>query len=285
MYTCLKLLFSCFFSCLLFAFTIRVKQVLNAKEIEKDFISISNNLLVNKYEVSNGDYKKFLSYLKEANQELYNQCIWDTAQWEENIPLRTFYHAHRAYNNYPAVTISYDAANAYCQWLTEQYHLDINRKYKKVVFRLPTEQEWIQAANGGNKNKMYPWGNYYLRNRKGEFLCNFLHLGDQSITYDEKTKSYKVVSSFGEGVSMDSAFKSGLYDRALFHTSVQAFDPNEEGFYNLSGNAAEMVAEKGLAKGGSYNDPGYDVRISSRKRYEHPSPEIGFRVAMEIIEK
>ena len=39
-----------------------------------------------------------------------------------------------------------------------------------------------------------------------------------------------------------------------------------------------MVAEHGIAYGGSYLDPGYDIRIDSEKRYDGPSPLIGFRV-------
>ena len=53
----------------------------------------------------------------------------------------------------------------------------------------------------------------------------------------------------------------------------------------MSGNAAEMVVENGIAKGGSFNDIGDEVKIGSIKRYNQPSPEIGFRPLMEILEK
>ena len=46
-----------------------------------------------------------------------------------------------------------------------------------------------------------------------------------------------------------------------------------------------LISEKGIAKVGSYNDPGYDVRIASIKKYAPSSVEIGFRVAMEVLEK
>ena len=45
-----------------------------------------------------------------------------------------------------------------------------------------------------------------------------------------------------------------------------------------SGNVAEMVAERGIAYGGSFLAPGYDIRIDSEKPYDAPSPLIGFRV-------
>jgi hypothetical protein len=43
-----------------------------------------------------------------------------------------------------------------------------------------------------------------------------------------------------------------------------------------------MVAEKGIAVGGSYNDAGYDVRIAAVRHYNQPSSDIGCRIAMYI---
>ena len=246
--------------------------------VKKDFVRLNERLLLGKYEVSNGDYKKFIAYLKSTNQDnLYAKCLLDTAKWEvkpETGAFKSNYHSHKAFDNYPVVTVSYEAANEYCRWLTAQYNAAADRQYQKVVFRLPTEDEWTEAASGGNKNKIYPWDNYYLRNNKGEFLCNFLRLGDQSIYFDSKTNSYKVADVF-----------IGDKSRTVLFNPVDGYPASPAGLYNLSGNAAEMVTEKGLAKGGSYNDPGYDVRISSKKYYDGPSTEIGFRVLIEILEK
>lgn len=247
----------------------------NAKNIGQEYVQISDNFFLGKYEVSNAEYKKFMVYLRQSgNNDLYKNCLWDTTQWlinNGNEPLTIYYHSHDSYNNYPVVTISYNAANEYCKWLTQQYNADANRKFKKVVFRLPSQQEWTNAATAGKKNKMYPWDMYYLRNKKGEFLCNYRHLGDESITYDAKTKSYSIQQNFT--------------DRPVLPTKINSFYPSTLGLYNMSGNAAEMVSEKGLAMGGSYNDPGHDVTTSSKKYYNSPSTEIGFRVAMEVVEK
>ena len=59
---------------------------------------------------------------------------------------------------------------------------------------------------------------------------------------------------------------------------VKTYYRNAYGLYNMCGNAAEMVAERGIAFGGSFLDPGYDIRIDSETRYNAPSPKVGFRV-------
>ena len=59
---------------------------------------------------------------------------------------------------------------------------------------------------------------------------------------------------------------------------IYSHHPNGLGLFNMCGNVAEMVYERGVAYGGSYLDPGYDIRIDSEKPYNGPSPLVGFRV-------
>ena len=256
------------------------KEISIAKAVQQNFAKVNDNLYACKYEVSNLEYRIFLTALRAKDVNMAEKYKVDTAKWVHELryqePMAIYYHSHPAYNSYPVVCISYESAQAYCDWLTEQYNADEKRKFKNVKFVLPTEEEWMMAANGGNKNRMYPWGSYYLRNKTGEFLCNFKHIGDAFIVSDDHGNP-----KFDDNVIEKVA--SGLNDASLYTASVKSFWPNAFGIYNMSGNAAEMTMEKGLTKGGSWNSYGGEVTIQSKKTYNQPSPEVGFRVFMKII--
>lgn len=161
---------------------------------------------------------------------------------------------------------------AYCLWLTDLYNNDPQRKFRKVAFCLPDTTEWMKAARGGRKNAIYPWGNYYLRDKKGEYLCNMKQVNESFIVSDTS----------GNPV-MDRAI-SPFAGAAYYTTKVDSFSPNDLGIYNMSGNVAEMIIEKGIAKGGGWNSFGGEVTIGSVRQFNGIWPDIGFRVFMRIIE-
>ena len=59
--------------------------------------------------------------------------------------------------------------------------------------------------------------------------------------------------------------------------------PNEIGVYNMIGNVAEMVAEEGIAKGGSWYHTYEDSKLSLDLNYTEASEWLGFRCICEMI--
>lgn len=245
-------------------------------ELNSNFVKVKDNLYFSKYETSNKDYKQFLSSLKQTGRiEEYRSNLLDTAKWatdeSSNRPLVVYYHSHPSYDKYPVVTVKYESVINYSRWLTDTYNADPSRKFKKVLFRLPTENEWIYAATAGKTERSYSWDGNQIRNKKGEYLANIKRINEANISFDPTTNNYKVVLTEQE-------------KRVAILAEKQSFYANEFGIYNMIGNAAEMIQEQGRAKGGSYNDAGFDVRVHNDKKYSQASPEIGFRLVMEIVE-
>ena len=95
-----------------------------------------NAFYMDKYEVTNADFKKFL----DANPE-----------WQKGNKFQDdkIYLSSWTGNNYPEgqgnhpVNVNWYAAMVYAKWSGK---------------RLPTEAEWEKAARGGLKNELYPWG-------------------------------------------------------------------------------------------------------------------------------
>jgi formylglycine-generating enzyme required for sulfatase activity len=257
------------------------KPVLVLKDFEKSITKTDDKLFMSKYEVTNLQYLAFLESLKdEGKNEIFGKANIDSMRWQDkaayNTPYIDLYHRHPAYYSYPVVNISCEGAVLFCEWLTGIYNAYEKRKYKKVVFRLPSKEEWIYAARGGLSNNKYPWAGFYLTDYKGNAMCNYRSIGDEWIHHDLENQTLVILEHSG---NPDRSSASGDIT-----APVTLYKPNGYGLYNMSGNASEMISEKGIAMGGSYKSPGYDVRIESSETYSHPNTHIGFRFCMEVLE-
>ena len=246
------------------------------KPVNQEYLLIKDNLYFGKYEVSMHEYFDFLNKLKiSGRNDVYEKCKIDSLK-VDSIFKKNFYAFDNGFSmdNFPVSNISYDAAVEFCKWKTNQYNNDAKRKFNKVIFRLPTEREWEFAARGGYSEYPYPCGPY-LRGKEGRYLYNFNRVGAERITYNSASKKYTVIEQ-------DEYYDPIFYNQSMMVCKINHFKPNNYGLYNICGNVAEMVAENGLAKGGGFKDPGYDIRVTSKKNYSKPSDDIGFRVVMVV---
>jgi formylglycine-generating enzyme len=246
------------------------EKVYPITQTNKRFVKVDEKLYVDKFEVTVHDYVTFLDEVKKSGRD-NSILMYDSDCWRQNSSfseaILEYYFNYSSYNNYPIVGISHFAAQEFCKWLTEKYNADPNRKFKKVVFRLPTEQEFIKVARSTFDTIIfYPWGYPSLYNSKREKCCNFLEIDQINIDLKEngfEIKEYNNFSSMTE--------------------PVYSYLPNPYGIYNIVGNVSEMIQEDHYAMGGDYLSTGYNVRIKSKKKYAEPTSSIGFRVYMEIL--
>lgn len=257
------------------------RRELSIRQLESEMVQVRDSLYASKFETTNAQYQFFLSELKNTTPDLFSSCQVNPNGWSKLIPpdsITAHYHEDPLFSEYPVVNISYEAAEAYCQWLTRLYNAAPKRKFGKVIFLLPAKEEMIAAALGG-KERMYPWGNYYLVNKKGFYLCNFKAVSD----------AYFVRDSAGQPMIVWYNGRSDLHaaefpaEKNFYTMKVNSFEPGIFGLFNTSGNVAEMISDPGWAMGGSWNSYGGEIRPHSMKKYFFPSAEVGFRVFMRII--
>lgn len=231
-------------------------------------------------EVSNAEYQRFLDDLvKEGRVNDLAEAKIRNENWRKDLsnmePYVKLYHFHAAYKNYPVINVTFEGANLYCAWLTEELHKQFPGEYDNYAFRLPQKVEFMYAAQGGHDLAPYAWGGYYLRNAKGQLLANFDPVGSESIRRNSETGALELIDKPKAAEPNNYAFGPA--------PSTSLF-PNDYGLYNMCGNVAEMTAEKGVAMGGSWNSPGFDIRVYSESRYEKPNPEVGFRPVLAVNE-
>ena len=289
---------------------------INVKFLEGNFRQVSNNLYAYNTEVTNLLYNQFLQYLQANNLiDLYEKYKFDYTGYDEPaLSLMKNYSADRGsskknkgYTNYPAVNVSYEAALAYCAWLTDQYNKSTEHKFKKVKFRLPSIDEW-QIAAAAIKNPT----SWVLNDQQVE-----VRLTPKGKEFDKKAELKKVSMNdpeilypwfrffglknspinnrgcyLGNFKVMEKSACPGLHNEGIpnedgFATmgEVGSYFPNDIGLFDVVGNVAEMTSEKGKACGGSWNHPAQESTIRNINTYSKPDAAVGFRVFMEILEK
>lgn len=199
-------------------------------------------------------------------------------QYAYNDPKMKMYFSHPGFAQYPVVGVTWEQAQAFCNWRTQLYNT--THKVGGQDYRLPTEAEWEYAARGGKQLGLYPWGGNYLRDNNGCFLANFKPMRG-SYTDDTGATTMKV-GSFAPN-------EYGLYDMAgnvaewtssayVSSTNTMVSDMNPNFQYNAKNDDADVLKRK-VIKGGSWKDIAYYLQCGVRTyEYQYESrPYVGFR--------
>jgi len=279
----------------------RASNIEDIKEFDKHIKPVGNGLYAFAYETSNKNYGQWLQYLEAQGETLALESAKPTLngdqaeEWESVSPF--YFDNHPAFDDYPVVGITHAAAVSYCEWLTVQYNQTPKREFSKVRFRLPTEEEWFEAAawiekyrSKDNPNQIilkgpmdyvdkgetivvdmtsfefrFPWWDYFYpepamaMNEQGCWIANF--------------------------DVMDLGCKLGSGDGGKYTMDVTKDYPNQYGLVHVAGNVAEMIDQKGIAKGGSWGHTPEESYLMLQQKYSGTDYRVGFRVFMEVIEE
>ena len=199
-------------------------------------------------------------------------------QFAYNDPKMRMYFSHPGFSNYPVVGVTWEQAQAFCQWRTKLYN-SIN-PIPAQDYRLPTEAEWEYAARGGRKLALYPWGGNYVRDNKGCYLANFKPMRG-SYTDDMGATTMKVASFPPNDYGLyDMAGNVAEWTSTAYNdgSTTLVSDMNPSFQYNAKTEDSDLLKRK-VVKGGSWKDIAYYLQCGV-KTYEYQNesrPYIGFR--------
>lgn len=249
-----------------------------------------NAFYIDKYEVTNAQYKKFVDEtghpppsaptMEKVLLALRNE--WgDGANTISAIQFENTYRKLRrelkpwawkdgtypeGKANHPVVLVSWYDAVAYAKWASK---------------RLPTEAEWEKAARGTD-GRIYPWGNDWDAskcNSAERIAKKRLPVLQAWMLWFDKWKKLSPMESARNTTVPVGSYKSGKSPFGVYDMAGNAFewcmDWYDEDYYAkaLGRNPIEpATGHVRVLRGGSFNYPGFKFRTTYRNKH---APEIG----------
>jgi len=151
--------------------------------------------------------------------------------------------------NFPITGVTYEQVVGFCEWRTS---VEGN---SKLVFRLPTPEEWTDFATKGLSAAE-------MKKNSRDSLLN-----GQCPTYNYKIKC-----------ECDKDLVLGNF------TGVGLFEREKSGAFDVFGNVSEMTSVKGIAKGGNFRLHASQCHPDSAQGYAKPELWLGFRcIAVKAV--
>lgn len=227
-------------------------------------VFIDRSIAASQHEVTVGEFAQFVA----ATHRNVGGCwtydgAWrldSAASWKNAIEGQTALH--------PASCVSWDDANAYTQWLSQQ---------TGQPYRLPSAAEWEFAARGGS-SAVRPW-------TTDAGACSQANVADQTASqrfpgWTTHACMDTYVQSAPVGSFAANAF--GLHDTLgnVFEWVADCWHDNYSGAPDDGSARADGDCSQHETRGGSWFTAPDFVRVSYRNRFatDYRSTSVGFRV-------
>jgi formylglycine-generating enzyme required for sulfatase activity len=204
---------------------------------------------LDKYEVTNEDYARFLEATKRAKP-------WHWVGGK--IP--------KDQEKFPVYNIAWNDADRYCQWSGK---------------RLPTEAEWEKAARGGLDRQKFPWGDVAMG-------MGGYEAADAGIAAKTGNQAHTNYPFGATAVGKYPPNGYGLFDMAG-NVWEWCSDWYERNYYSISPRTNPTGPQTGkyrIIRGGAWSDDDDRNLMNSFRNYTDPdqrASSIGFRCAKSFI--
>lgn len=244
-------------------------------------VAVSAGYALGQAEVTVGEFREFVrlsGYVTDA-ERLGTGSTYDEASSrmtdKRGISWKNDYRGKRANDAQPVINVSWNDAQAYTAWLSQQ----TGKRY-----RLPSEAEFEYALRAGTQSR-YPWGD----GNPDRVVGNLTGEGDRSPSKRSWARAFP-------------NYSDGHWGPA----PVRSYGANAYGFFDLIGNVAEWVQDcwhenyvRAPRDSGAWDNPGCQRRLlrggswgsspdQSRSAYRLPaandlrSAQVGFRIARDL---
>lgn len=199
---------------------------------------------IDRFEVTNSQYA-----------ECVNKGICQPPAFASSAT-RSDYYFNPAFANYPVVNVTWQDAQTYCSWAGK---------------RLPSEAEWERASRADTPWGLYPWGNQAPDCTLANYYSNLGFCAQDTMAVGSMPAG---ANSFGifELSGNVTEWVADWYSPYYYHQSPDT---------NPTGPDPFLLNPRKVARGGSWEDKAYRIRISMRLMYPETtaSTTIGFRCA------
>lgn len=221
-------------------------------------VKINDTLYAGISEVTLYQWKQFLlesqkeTSMSKAERKYFER---DSLYWKSVSKrfggISSDYFLNPEYSWCPVVGISYEEAVAFCDWV----NLKVRSKFKngyQYTYRLPSESEWEYIVSCDKKAE---------KNKK-DFI-RIYNTSDKIIRESD--------------LSRELNNKSYCCNNDMRLLSIYDSQKNDCGLIHVKGNVSEMVQEKNISKGGSYQQTLFECDLSKKQHYSKPQLWLGFR--------